>query len=78
MSRKGFIVPPGGGSVLSMAPGRSAALKLVGGETETASCCSRRLRPPGLRQRSICTGTATRSHGDRGRATASGDPVGAQ
>ena len=33
MSRKGFIVPPGGGSVLSMAPGRSAALKLVGGET---------------------------------------------
>jgi quercetin dioxygenase-like cupin family protein len=33
MSRKGFVVPPGGGSVLSMAPGRSAALKLVGGET---------------------------------------------
>jgi quercetin dioxygenase-like cupin family protein len=33
MSGKGFIVPPGGGSVLSMAPVRSAALKLVGGET---------------------------------------------
>src|SRR5437660_10374251 len=33
MSGKGFVVPPGGGSVLSMAPGRSAALKLVGGET---------------------------------------------
>jgi quercetin dioxygenase-like cupin family protein len=32
MSGKGFVVPPGGGSVLSMAPGRSAALKLVGGE----------------------------------------------
>ena len=33
MSGKGFVVPPGGGSILSMAPGRSAALKLVGGET---------------------------------------------
>ena len=33
MNAKGFVVPPGGGSVLSMAPGRSAALKLVGGET---------------------------------------------
>jgi len=33
MSGKGFVVPSGGGSVLSMAPGRSAALKLVGGET---------------------------------------------
>jgi quercetin dioxygenase-like cupin family protein len=33
MSGKGFVVPPGGGSVLDMAPGRSAALKLVSGET---------------------------------------------
>ena len=33
MDAKGFVVPPGGGSVLSMAPGRSAALKLLGGET---------------------------------------------
>jgi len=33
MSGKGFVVPPGGGSILSMAPGRSAALKLLGGET---------------------------------------------
>jgi quercetin dioxygenase-like cupin family protein len=33
MEAKGFVVPPGGGSVLSTAPGRSAALKLVGGET---------------------------------------------
>jgi len=33
MNGKGFVVPPGGGPVLSMAPGRSAALKLVSGET---------------------------------------------
>jgi len=33
MDTKGFVVPPGGGSVLNMAPGRSAALKLLGGET---------------------------------------------
>jgi hypothetical protein len=33
MAAKGFVVPPGGGSVVSMAPGRSAALKLLGGET---------------------------------------------
>ena len=33
MHAKGFVIPPGGGSVLSMAPGRSAALKLLGRET---------------------------------------------
>ena len=33
MDAKGFVVPPGGGAVLSMAPGRFAALKLLGGET---------------------------------------------
>ena len=33
MVEKGLIVPPGGGSILSMAPGRSAALKLLGRET---------------------------------------------
>ena len=33
MGAKGFVVPPGGGSILSMAPGRSAVLKLLGGET---------------------------------------------
>ena len=33
MDARGFVVPPGGGSVLSMAPGRSALLKLLGGET---------------------------------------------
>src|ERR1700730_14953345 len=33
MVKKGLIVPPGGGSALSMAPGRSAALKLLGRDT---------------------------------------------
>ena len=33
MLKKGLIVPPGGGSIFSMAPGRSAALKLLGRET---------------------------------------------
>ena len=33
MDTKDCVVPPGGGSTLSMAPGRSAALKLLGGET---------------------------------------------
>ena len=30
---RGFVVPPGGCSILSMAPGRLAALKLLGGDT---------------------------------------------
>ena len=63
MSGMGFVVPPGGGSVLSMAPGRSAALKLVGGETADSVMLFEEPRPPGLRQRSICTATATRSPG---------------
>src|SRR6202035_5425560 len=33
MDAKGFVIPSGGVSVLSMAPGRSAALKLLGGDT---------------------------------------------
>src|SRR6516225_8020294 len=33
MDAKGFVVPPGGGPVLSMAPGRSVALKLLSGGT---------------------------------------------
>jgi quercetin dioxygenase-like cupin family protein len=33
MDAKGFVVPPGQGPVWNMAPGRSAALKLLGGET---------------------------------------------
>lgn len=33
MDTNGFVVPPGRGPVWNMAPGRSAALKLLGGET---------------------------------------------
>ena len=33
MEPRGFVVPPGGGQVLDMAPGRFSALKLLGGET---------------------------------------------
>jgi quercetin dioxygenase-like cupin family protein len=33
MEAQGKVVPPGGGPVWSMAPGRSAALKLTNGET---------------------------------------------
>jgi quercetin dioxygenase-like cupin family protein len=33
MDAKGLVIPPGGGSILSMAPGRSAALKLLAGDT---------------------------------------------
>lgn len=33
MDTKGVVVPPGQGPVWDMAPGRSAALKLLGGET---------------------------------------------
>lgn len=33
MGAKGFIVPPGGDFILSMAPGRSAVLELLDDET---------------------------------------------
>src|SRR5258708_3676815 len=33
MDTKGFVVPPGQGKVWNMAPGRSAALKMLTGET---------------------------------------------
>jgi quercetin dioxygenase-like cupin family protein len=33
MEAKGFVVPPGGGRLLDMAPGRFSALKLLGTET---------------------------------------------
>jgi quercetin dioxygenase-like cupin family protein len=33
MEAKGIVVPPGGGNLLDMAPGRFSALKLLGGET---------------------------------------------
>jgi quercetin dioxygenase-like cupin family protein len=47
MSAKGFVVPPGGGSILSMAPGRSAALKLVGGETADSIMLFKETAPSG-------------------------------
>src|SRR4029077_4272891 len=70
MSRKGFIVPPGGGSVLNMAPGRSAALKLVGGETadsimlfeEIAALRHRDDVSPAPRQRRGRVGAERRDH----------------
>jgi quercetin dioxygenase-like cupin family protein len=33
MDTQGIVIPPGGGAVWNMAPGRSAALKLLNGET---------------------------------------------
>jgi quercetin dioxygenase-like cupin family protein len=33
MDAKGFVVPPGGGAILSTGPGRSEALKLLSGDT---------------------------------------------
>ena len=33
MDAKGFVVPPGRGPVWDVEPGRSAALKMLGGET---------------------------------------------
>ena len=33
MTAKGFVVPPDGGRVWNMAPGRSSALKMLNGET---------------------------------------------
>ena len=33
MSEQGIVVPPGQGAVWNMAPGRSAVLKLLGGDT---------------------------------------------
>src|SRR4051795_11633974 len=33
---KGFVVPPGQGKVWNMAPGRSAALKMLNGETSNS------------------------------------------
>ena len=47
MDAKGFVVPPGGGRVLSMAPGRSAALKLLSGETGESVVAFEEIAPPG-------------------------------
>ena len=47
MSGKGFVVPAGGGAVPNMAPGRYAALKLVGGETAVSVMLFEETAPPG-------------------------------
>ena len=60
MDTKGFVVPPGGGSVLNMAPGRSAALKLLGGETgDSIMLCSRKPHRSAPIRRSTFITTAT-------------------
>jgi hypothetical protein len=59
MDAKGFVLMPGGGSVLSMAPDRWAVLKLLGRDTgdsimlfdETAPGRHREDIPPSPRQR---------------------------
>jgi hypothetical protein len=60
MEAKGFVVPPGGG-VWDMEPGRSAALKLVGGQTAESVMLFEETAPPGTATIFICTTTATRS-----------------
>jgi len=47
MSGKGFVVRPGGGSVLDMAPGRSAVLKLVDGATAGSIMLFEEITPSG-------------------------------
>jgi uncharacterized cupin superfamily protein len=47
-ARKGFVVPAGGGHPLAMkAPGRYAALKLLGGETDGSIMMFEETVPPG-------------------------------
>ena len=53
MEAKGFVVPPGGGAVWDMEPGRSAALKLLGGQTAESVMLFEETAP---------TGTATDLH----------------
>jgi hypothetical protein len=60
MVKKGLIVPPGGGSILSMAPGRSAALKLLGRETGDSIMLLGKPPRQGPRRHSIFTAIATR------------------
>jgi quercetin dioxygenase-like cupin family protein len=47
MEVRGFIIPPGGGSVMRMAPGRSAALKLLGSNTGDSVMLFEETAPPG-------------------------------
>ena len=47
MAAKGFVVPPGGGQVLDMAPGRFSALKLLRGDTADSVMLFEETAPPG-------------------------------
>jgi quercetin dioxygenase-like cupin family protein len=49
MAAKGFVVPPGGGAVWDMAPGRSAALKLLSGQTTGSVMLFEETVPPGTK-----------------------------
>jgi hypothetical protein len=60
MGAHGTVVPPGGGLVWNMAPGRSAALKLLNGETGESVMMFEETALPAPRPRSICTTTAAR------------------
>ena len=57
MEAKGFVVPPGGGTVWDMEPGRSAALKLVGTQTAESVMLFEETAPP-------CTATPFHLHHD--------------
>jgi quercetin dioxygenase-like cupin family protein len=46
MDAKGFVVPPGQGPVWHMAPGRSATLKLLSGETDESVMIFEETVPP--------------------------------
>src|SRR5215470_13207447 len=47
MGARAVVVPPGGGPVLTMAPGRSAALKLLSGKTGESVMAFEETAPPG-------------------------------
>ena len=47
MTTKGFVVPPGAGTLWSMAPGRSAALKMVNGDTADSAMVFEEVTPAG-------------------------------
>ena len=47
METKGFVVPPGGGQHLDMAPGRFSALKLLRGDTADSIMLFEETAPPG-------------------------------
>ena len=47
MTPNGFVVPPGGGRVLNMAPGRVSALRLLGSDTDDSIMLFEETAPPG-------------------------------